>query len=229
MQRAIGAIRHVASLTDRAVLFHSASGKDSIALLDLMSPHFKEIVCVYMYVVKDLDHIGRYVSWAQGRYPNARFVQIPHYAVFSYIKTGFLGCAKNPGQKKYTLGELTDCMRERLGIEWAFFGFKKTDGLNRRLMLQGYRDETINESTKKCYPLSTYRNADVLHYIGEHDLIRPENYGGAHQSSGTDITSPDYLLYLREHYPDDLKRVYTSYPMAERILFDLDNKTDEED
>lgn len=148
MQRAIDAIRHVASQTDRAVLFHSASGKDSIALLDLMSPYFKEIVCVYMYVVKDLDHIGRYVSWAQRRYPNARFVQIPHYAVFSYIKTGFLGCAKSPGQKKYSLGELTDSMRERLGIEWAFFGFKKTDGLNRRLMLQRYRDEAINESTK---------------------------------------------------------------------------------
>ena len=81
MERAINVIKAVASITDRAVLFHSASGKDSIALLNLMHPYFREIVCVYMYTVKDMQHINRYIGWAQRRYPNARFIQIPHYSV----------------------------------------------------------------------------------------------------------------------------------------------------
>ena len=229
MERAINVIKAVASITDRAVLFHSASGKDSIALLNLMHPYFREIVCAYMYTVKDMQHINRYIGWAQRRYPNARFIQIPHYSVYSYIKVGFLGCKQNPKQRKYTLQQLTDAVRERLGIEWAFFGFKQSDSLNRRLMLRGYTDEAICEKTKKCYPLSTYKNADVLRYIEDNNLIKPETYGGEHQSAGCDITDIHYLLYLREWFPLDLRRLFATYPLAERILFDYDNRKDEED
>ena len=64
MKKAIDIIKTIAERTDRVILFHSASGKDSIALLDLISPYFKEIVCVYMYVVKDLSHINRYINYA---------------------------------------------------------------------------------------------------------------------------------------------------------------------
>ena len=226
MERAINVIRTVASTTDRAVLFSSASGKDSIALLEMMHPYFREIVCIYMYVVKNLEHINRYIGWAQSRYPNARFVQVPHYSVYSFIKVGFLGCRKNPKQKLWTLAEITDKVRERFGIEWAFFGFKQSDSLNRRLMLRTYTDEAICEKTKICYPLSTYKNGDVLRYIEDHHLIRPETYGGESQSSGTDITDIHYLLYLREHFPDDLQRLFDMYPMAERILFEHDKKTE---
>ena len=102
MQQAINIIKQIAGQTDKVILFHSASGKDSIALLDLLHPYFNKIVCVYMYVVKDLEHINRYISYAQNKYPKARFIQVPHYAVYSYIKTGFMGCAKNPKQKKYS-------------------------------------------------------------------------------------------------------------------------------
>ena len=83
MQKAIEVIRLVSSETDRVILFHSASGKDSIALLNLMAPYFREIVCVYMYLVKDLAHINRYLNYAINKYPNARFVQVPHYGLGS--------------------------------------------------------------------------------------------------------------------------------------------------
>ncbi len=91
LSNATSIIKKVASKTDRAMLFHSASGKDSIALLDLLAPHFKEIICVFMYVVPNLEHINRYIKYAEEKYPNAKFVQIPHYGVFSYIKSGYLG------------------------------------------------------------------------------------------------------------------------------------------
>lgn len=224
MKKATSIIEKVASLTERAVLFHSASGKDSIALLDLMHPHFKEIVCVFMYTVKDMEHINRYISWATRKYPKARFIQIPHYSVYSYIKVGFLGCEKNEKQRKYTLEQLTSIIRERTGISWAFFGFKKSDSLNRRLMLQGYEDEAINRKTEKCYPLSFYKNSDILRYIEDNNLMRPESYGGEHQSAGCDITDIHYLLYLKRNFPNDLKKLFSTYPMAERILFDYEQK-----
>ena len=79
MDKAIDIIKNVALKADRVILFHSASGKDSITLLDLISPYFKDIVCVYMYVVKDLSHINRYINYACNKYHNVKFVQIPHF------------------------------------------------------------------------------------------------------------------------------------------------------
>lgn len=224
MKRAINVIKTVASITDRAVLFHSASGKDSIALLDLMHPHFREILCVFMYMVKDMEHINRYIGWTQNLYPNARFLQVPHYSLYSYIQSGLLGCQKNERQKQWTLAEITDKVRERYGIEWAFFGFKQSDSLNRRLMLRTYTEEAICEKTKKCYPLSPYKNADILRYIEDNHLIRPETYGGEHQSSGTDITDIHYLLWLERNHPNDLRKLLQAFPFADRVLFDYRNK-----
>lgn len=220
LEKATQAIREVATLTDRVMLFHSATGKDSIALLDLLHPHFKEIVCVFMYTVKGLNHIGRYIQWAQRRYPKARFIQVPHYSTYSYIKAGFFGCKRNEKQRQYTLEQLTDIVRQRTGIDWTCYGFKQSDSLNRRLMLRTYRDEAINDKTRKFYPLSTYKNADILEYISRNDLIRPEAYGGERQSSGSDITDIHYLLYLERHFPKDLQRIYVVYPMAERLVFE---------
>lgn len=224
MDFAKATIADVAKETDRVILFHSATGKDSIALLDLIAPHFKEIVCVFMFIVPGLRHINRYISYASQRYPNARFICVPHYALPSYYKIGYLGCREIPGIKQLTLSKITDAVRERTGIEWVFFGFKQSDSMNRRLMLRTYRDEAINEAQKKCYPLSRYKNADVLAYIERHGLIRPECYGKG-QSSGTSIEEINYLLWLRKNFPDDLKKVFKEFPMSERILFEHDYET----
>jgi sulfate adenylyltransferase subunit 2 len=224
MERAIEVIDGIARRTDMALLFHSASGKDSIAMLDLIAPRFRRVVCVYMYITKGLEHINRYINWAQSRYTNATFVQVPHYAVSSYIKYGFLGCKQNPKQKIVTLADITYLARRQYGIEWAFFGFKQSDSLNRRVMLRTYDMEAICEKTKKAYPLSTYKNADILAYIERNGLIRPERYG-VHQSAGTAVNDIGYLLWLRDNFPNDLGKVIATYPMTERILFEHDYKT----
>lgn len=221
MDEALRAIRFVAGQSDRVILFHSASGKDSIALLDLCAPNFKEVVCVYMYIVKGLEHINRYINYAISKYPNIRFVQIPHFALLSYRKYGYLGCDWNPKQRLYTMAQLTDYVRQQTGIEWSLFGFKQSDSMNRRLMLRRYRDEAINEPQKKCYPLSIYSNGEVLDFIERQRLIVPERYGKG-QSAGTDITDVNYLLFLRKNFPSDLKRIFDVFPMAERKLFEYD-------
>lgn len=122
MDKAIDIINQLSKQTDRVILFHSASGKDSIALLDLMSPYFKEIICVYMYVVKDLQHINRYINYTCKKYGNAKFIQVPHFAVYSYRKSGYMGCIKNEKQRQYSMAQLTEIVREKYHIDWAFSG-----------------------------------------------------------------------------------------------------------
>ena len=230
MKEAAEIIHAIAQETGRCVLFHSGSGKDSIALLDLLHPHFEEIVCVYMYLVKGLRHIDRYLNYASAKYPNAKFIQVPHYALGSYIKTGYMGCRMNEAQRQFTMSDLTDAVRQRYGIDWAFFGFKQSDSMNRRIMLRRYERQAINRETKKCYPLSVYHNKDILEYIEKNGLINPERYGKG-QSSGTNISNIDYLLWLRSNHPDDLTRVLEAFPLAERLIFehDYENKRNDND
>ncbi len=221
LTRAQQIIEQIAQKTNKVILFHSMSGKDSIALLHLLYPHFDQITCVFMYVVKDLEHIARYMHYINKKYPKARIIQIPHFAVFSYIKTGHLGYRQNEKQRIYNLSDLTDNIREKTAIEWAFFGFKQSDSMNRRVMLRTYQEQAINEKNKKVYPLSTYKNNDIIEYIKAEKLITPEKYGNS-QSSGTDINDLNYLLFLRNHFPNDLKKVIAEFPLVERKLYEYD-------
>ena len=221
MSVATECIERVAKETDKVILFHSATGKDSLVMLDLMAPYFKEIVCVYMYMVPYLRSVMRYIKWSEDRYPNAHFIQAPHFNVSSWVKSGFLGMASNPRQKLLNLADITEMARRHTGIEWAFFGMKEVDSLNRRIMLRTY-DNGINWKTKKAYPLYQYKTKDVVRYIKERRLITNATYGATGASSGENPASWSYLVYLRENYPDDLERVCAMYPDCRRILFEYD-------
>lgn len=232
LERAKEIIDDISKVTDSILLFHSLSGKDSIAMLDLCYGKFKRIVCVYMYVVPNLTHIQRYYVYAKKKYPNVEFVQVPHYGFYSMVKTGFMGIKKNEKQRKWTLADITDKLREKLGIEWACYGFKQSDSLNRRLMLRSYKGEgklAINWQSKKFYPLSTYYNKDILEYIVNNHLKEQETYGGIGQSCGCDISSVEYQLYLKQFFPDDLEKIYKVFPQARIILMQSNKDKDYEE
>lgn len=226
LKRAREIIDDVSKETDSILLFHSLSGKDSIVLLDLCYKKFKRVVVVFMYLVKDLEHIMRYYYYAKAKYPNIEFVQVPHYALFNYIKTGYMGIKQNTKQRQWTLADITEKLREKIGVEWACYGFKQSDSLNRRLMLRSYTDgkEAINWMTKKFYPLSTYKNKEILDFILDHHLKNPEVCGTNKQSSGVDIEDVEYQKYLKELYPADLEKIYKVFPMARIVMLKANNK-----
>lgn len=226
LKRAREIIDDVSKETDSILLFHSLSGKDSIVLLDLCYKKFKRVVVVFMYLVKDQEHIMRYYYYAKAKYPNIEFVQVPHYALFNYIKTGYMGIKQNTKQRQWTLADITEKLREKIGVEWACYGFKQSDSLNRRLMLRSYTDgkEAINWKTKKFYPLSTYKNKEILDFILDHHLKNPEVCGTNKQSSGVDIEDVEYQKYLKELYPADLEKIYKVFPMARIVMLKANNK-----
>ena len=229
LKRAREIIDDVSKETDSILLFHSLSGKDSIVLLDLCYKKFKRVIVVFMYLVKDLEHVMRYYNYAKAKYPNIEFVQVPHYALFNYIKTGYMGIKQNTKQRQWTLADITEKLREKIGVEWACYGFKQSDSLNRRLMLRSYTDgkEAINWKTKKFYPLSTYKNKEIMDFILDHRLKNPEVCGTNKQSSGVDIEDVEYQKYLKELFPEDLEKIYKVFPMARIVMLKANNKEEQ--
>lgn len=225
----LNSIKTLSTKTERVILFHSGAGKDSIALLNMMSPFFKEIVCVFMYTVKDLEHINKYILWAEKKYPNCRFIQTPHYSYYNYKKNGFHG-AEVVKYSEYNVSKINDKIKEETGIEWSVLGFKKNDSMNRRLMLNSYPDSMTSESGQKLYPLADWSNKQVLAYIRKNRLIEPIHYGnnGNTKSQGTNVTDISFLLWMRKNYPNDLKKTIAEFPDCERQLWEYDyNKKQE--
>ena len=159
--------------SNEALLFLSL-GKDSLVLLDLLYPKFDRIVCVFMYFVKDLEHINRWINWTKAKYPKIEFVQIPHWNL-TYILRGGLYCVPNPKVKILKLADVVKAMQLKYGIYYTFLGMKKADGMNRRLMLKGYE---INgyENNGLCYPLADWNQRDILAYMKQHNLPEPVRY-----------------------------------------------------
>ena len=205
-------IKEVAQRSDKVILFYS-TGKDSITLLDLMTPHFKEIILVFMYFVPGLDHIERYLNWAKAKYPNVKIMQVPHWNL-TYILRDGLYCTPNPKVKLLKLGDVDAAIKLKTGIEYSFFGMKKADSLNRRLMMN--RDGAIIGT--KVYPLMDWSNKDVLAYMRANKLPEPVRY--SNKVSGGVGFNPECFLYLKGHYPKDLERILKAFPLSEKILID---------
>ena len=214
--KSIDAIR---AKSDSAILFLSL-GKDSLVLLDLIYPRFKKVVCVFMYFVKDLEHINRWIGWVKAKYPAIEFVQVPHWNL-TYILRGGLYCVPNPKVKLLKLADVVKAMQLKYGIQYAFLGMKKADGMNRRLMLNGYQANDY-ENNGLVYPLAEWNQRDILAYMKQNGLPEPIRYS-LKASSGVGFNL-DCFLWLEKNFPQDLQRIYKVFPMAERILWEHHNK-----
>lgn len=212
-------IARIRKQTDTALLFCSL-GKDSIVLLDLIAPRFRKVICVFMYFVKGLEHVERWVRWAEHRYQNVVFDQIPHWNLTYILRCGML-CPPNPSVRLMRFRDVIDASKLKHNLPYVFIGMKMCDSMNRRLMLRGYK-ENLYENKGLVYPLAEWTNRDILAYMKQHNLPEPVRYGKK-MSNGIGFNE-DCLLWMRERFPEDLQKFYKVFPLAERIVWEYDQK-----
>ena len=218
--QAMQVIHRVRQETDTAILYYSAGGKDGIALLDMLAGVFSKVICIYMYLVPELDHIRPYIVWAQRHYTNVEVREIPHFQLDIWRANGFF-CEADPEIKPRNIGQVEEEVRQATGLHYAFSGMKGVDGYMKRMRLKTYekRGGLITEKGM-AYPLANWTNRDVLQYIKARNLISPFVYVEGDVSQGFDISLGTMLL-MRYRYPADYKRVLSSFPYAEKLLFDF--------
>ena len=130
-QETMSIIRSVRKQTGTAVLFYSAGGKDSIALLDMLAKEFEKVICYYMYLIPNLDHVQPYIRWAETHYDNVEVRQIEHFQMDYFRKGGYFCDAdarfqlpkKDPNALRVRkIGDIEQWVREQTGIKFAFSG-----------------------------------------------------------------------------------------------------------
>lgn len=218
--QAMQVIRRVRQETDTALLYYSAGGKDGIALLDMLAGVFSKVICVYMYLIPDLDHIQPYLQWATKRYPNVEVMQIPHFQRDIFLSQGFF-CEPDPTVKVRNIGDVEEEVRQATGLHYAFSGMKGVDGYMKRMRLLMYekRGGLITEKGM-AYPLARWTNKDVLKYISARNLIQPFTYveGNVSQGFGIDLAT---MLLMQYRYPRDLDRILREFPYSAKLLYDF--------
>jgi 3'-phosphoadenosine 5'-phosphosulfate sulfotransferase (PAPS reductase)/FAD synthetase len=211
-------LKTVREETDSVLLFSSIVGKDSILLTQLCSQVFKNVVVVYMFIVRDMEYIHKYQALFEKRFNNVKYLHLPHYVLGSYVKVGFMGIKTDESQKRYSLADIDKIARDQTGLSWSVYGMKKNDSMNRRLQLNTYKDG-ICHASNKVYPLMDYKNSQILNLIHLNRLPKPLSYGKG-QSSGEDIQDKDYLDWLYRNYPSDLQKVFTAFPGTKLVFYE---------
>lgn len=227
-------IQRVRQETDTAVLFYSAGGKDSIALLDMLATRFRKVICYYMYVIPNLDHVQPYIKWATTNYHNVEVRQIVHYqkdyidqmGLFKDPDPAYKLPLKDPNHKRpRKVGDVEEMVRRQTGQHYAFSGMKGVDGYMKRMRLLLYRKRNggmfITEKGM-VYPLAQWTNGEVLQYIQKRNLIKPFVYteGAVSQGFGIDLET---LLFLRKKYPNDYQRTLHEFPYAKKLIWDYEH------
>ncbi len=224
MNRPQEILNQVRKETDSIILFTSLTGKDSILLTYYCAEIFNHVVCVYEYVVKGLQHVLKHQIYFENKYPHLKYIHVPHYCLGSWIKGGYMGIAQEKSQKNYTLAQLDEMIRVKVGIDWSAYGMRMNDSLNRRLQLGGYEQNAICRATRKVYPLSELTTKEVLGLIELNRLPRPIKYNDR-PSQGQDIDDINYLLYLRDNYPNDLLITFETFPATRQLIYEYERKT----
>ena len=220
VDEAIAVIEEVRSKTDEIAIALSL-GKDSLVTLDLCYPRFRRIVCFFMYFVKGLEHLDRWIRWTKAKYPKIEFVEIPHWTL-SYVLRSGLYCTPQPNVKLIKLDNIIKTIRLTYGVEYVFLGMKKADSMNRRMMLGTYeKTNYINKGL--VYPLANWTQKEILIYMRQNSLPEPVRYSITKASSGIGF-NVDCFLWLRENFPQDLLKIYEAFPFARTILFEYEEK-----
>jgi len=221
---AMNIIRSVRESTDTAILYYSAGGKDGIALLDMLSGVFGKVICYYMYLIPNLDHVRPYIRWAETHYGNVEVRQIRHFQRDYYDASGFFR-KPDPSVKPRGIGDIEKAVREETGIKYGFSGMKGVDGYMKRMRLKKFAKTGYITDKGMAYPLALWTNNEVLQYIRMRNLITPFVYEQGAISQGFTINLP-IMLRMRKDYPDDYRRILAEFPYSEKLIFDYERKQD---
>lgn len=207
---------------DTVIQMHSATGKDSIVMIDVLSKKNIKVQPVFMYIVENLEFQQKYIDWAERKY-NVKFIQTEHYVVSSYKKYGIYG-RKKEDVKKLNLNNIIKRFKKELALTYCFIGFKKVDGLNRRIMLNEYHPNY--EKNGNVFPLAQWTNKQCLNYIKQNKLINPISFNPKKPSSEIEFDDFFCLNYIYKNFPFDFQKIIDKFPEVEAIYYYLKQKNE---
>lgn len=212
------AVEYVREKTDTVVLSFSG-GKDSLACWLVLRPYFPRIIPVYHYWVPGL----RFVEEALTYYEDvlgAHIHRLPHPIFYQLLANSYFQPAHRvPICEYYDLPEMsfrdwTDILADEYGAletYWTAVGTRAHDSATRRMAMR--RHGTVREAERKFFPVADLKKDELIALFRRHGVRLPRDYA----IWGRSFDGIDYyfLRGVRDHYPEDYRRILEWFPLAE--------------
>jgi len=199
------------------VLVGLSGGKDSLVTLDLAVRSFgpDNVVAFSMYLVRGLRCFEGPIERAARIY-GVQVEYVPHWMLGTMLKDAVLMPHRGDAHtwRDTKLVDIEQLVRQRTGIDWIAYGHRAAESIERRGMLN--RCQGFNADARRVYPVWRWRSADVFSYMSARGIPLPPTFG-KDRLSGVDLR-PETLLYIREHFPDDYRKILEVFPFAEAQL-----------
>jgi hypothetical protein len=212
-------IRAVRKITD-TILISFSCGKDSIAawLACKEYGNFRRIIPFYLYGIPGLRIVEDSLAYYEDFFKTKihRMPQPAHYsrlANFAFQPPERVRIIRKLDLPTFSREELEEDFREVHKAERAYtaIGVRAVDTLNRRTALMRYGP--ITQKSRKFYPIWDLRKAEMIALLESSGCKLPPDYALFGRS--LDGITYDYIMPLKEHYPDDYERIKFWYPMVE--------------
>lgn len=184
------------------VLF--STGKDSVAMLDLLAKHHTgEMRVFFLYFMTVLPSRERILRWYENHY-GITIERIPPQETRS-IQQG----------KKIKLGDIEKQLRAETDISYVTLGVRRNESMARRGMLAKIA-EGVDQRNLKFYPVADMTAKEVKAYCQVNKLPLPVEYGYGLKH---EISAPDseLLLWVKHNMPDDYRALVEAWPEAEAM------------
>lgn len=207
-------VKRAAKVTDRVAVGFS-TGKDSIVSLDLCARHFKHVTAFFMHTVPGLSFQERYIMQMEKRY-GLEIVRLPHWNLSNF----FRGTHYRPGNDlsmdcpEVGIQEVENYVRAKHGVTWFAYGQKKNDSLERRGMISACGG--VDVKGRRMYPVGDFSDKAIFAYMRHRRLPMPVDYQLWGHSFGP--MEPAKLRGVREHFPEDFKKIVAQFPQIEAAI-----------
>lgn len=205
------------------ILLAFSRGKDSIAAWLAIRDRFEEVVPVFFYAVPGLSFVEESLSYFEEKM-GRRIIRLPHPSFYRQLATGLFQVPERvpvifasglpDWSRDYTFQAAFDFVREEQGLEphvLAASGVRAADSPARRLAMSTHGP--ISWRSGHFYPVWDWNKARLVEELRRADIALPEEYRWFGRTwDGLDLR---FLLPMKQHRPDDYRRVLDWFPLAE--------------
>lgn len=186
-----------------------STGKDSLAMLDLAAQYMPgRFTCIHQYFYPELSYRDKFISLIEKRY-GVEIHREPH------PEMRYLLQKEGVQVSKLSFVQDEDRLRDKYGIAWIMYGYKKADSLFRRGMLK-HLEYGIDEKSHRSFPLGEWSENQVMQYLKTKKIPLPIEY--QHGYRDINIFSGAAVIWLYNNFREDYDNIKTRYPSIEADL-----------
>ena len=217
-------VRQVRRETGGKTLLAFSTGKDSIAAMLAIRDHFDEVIPFYLYLVPGLEFVEESLDYYERTLFGGRhIIRMPHPSLYRWLN----GCVYQPPHRapvidaarlpEFDYKDVHDLIRMDYDADKAMVatGVRAADSPMRLVSIKQHG--AILRSKGEYFPVWDWKKARLLSEIQRSGVKLPIDYRVFGRSfDGLDAR---FLIPMRDHLPNDYRRVLEWFPLLEADIF----------